>query len=185
MKKITIKVSGNEVMSINDSDLYHCYNDLRKTASERKNDQYQGIDMSGNQNATRIRVGAGDKDEAVAADKAIADAFSNRFYIPLDFELLESNMPIRAQWAAGSSMNSLSTTTAVWSRPQVQQGLLPTPHGSENISLESDMVTQPDLARMIASQYRGRLSILYDRVLRYKKISKDFNLNVSTRSMKA
>ncbi|MEW8585221.1 MAG: hypothetical protein AB2531_05600 [Candidatus Thiodiazotropha sp.] len=30
---------------------------------------------------------------SVAADKAIVDAFGNRFYIPLDFELLESYMP--------------------------------------------------------------------------------------------
>ena len=30
---------------------------------------------------------------SVAADNAIADAYSNRFYIPLDFDLLESHMP--------------------------------------------------------------------------------------------
>ena len=93
MKKTTIKISGNEVMSIDDSDVYHCYNDLWKTAPERKNDQYQGIDTSANRNTTRIRIDVGDKDEAVAADKAIADAFGNRFYIPIDFELLESHMP--------------------------------------------------------------------------------------------
>ena len=44
VKKTTIKVSGNEVMSIDDSDVYHCYNDLWKTAQERENAQYQGID---------------------------------------------------------------------------------------------------------------------------------------------
>ena len=48
-------------------------------------------DTSGN--PTRICVNAGNKDEAVAADKANADAFSNRFYVLLDFELLESHMP--------------------------------------------------------------------------------------------
>ena len=37
VKKTTIKISGN-------SDVCHCYNDLWKTAQERENAQYQGID---------------------------------------------------------------------------------------------------------------------------------------------
>ena len=72
-------------MSLYDSDVYHCYNDLWKTAQERENAQKQGIDESDNRNTTRIRVSAGNKDTSIAADKAIADAYSNRFYIPLDF----------------------------------------------------------------------------------------------------
>ena len=28
VKKTTISISGNEVMSLYDSDVYHCYNDL-------------------------------------------------------------------------------------------------------------------------------------------------------------
>ena len=61
----------------------------------------------------------------------------------------------------------------------------------ENISLEYDIVTQPKRARMIANQYNGRLAILYDRILRHRKISRDksdtlwnINLNVPARSMK-
>ena len=53
------------------------------------------------------------------------------------------------------------------------------------------MVTQPELARMISNQYSARLAILYDRILRHRKISKDrcdticnINLNVPARSMK-
>ena len=78
----------------------------------------------------------------------------------------------------------IQATGAAWTAADASYGI-------ENISLEFDMVTQPDLARMIASQYRGRLAILYDCVLRYRKFSKDktdtlwnFNLNVSARSMK-
>ena len=39
----------------------------------------------------------------------------------------------------------------------------------ENISQEYEIVTQPELARMIANQYNGRLAILYDRILRHQK----------------
>ena len=88
VKKLTIKISGNEVMSIDDSDVFRCYNDLWKTAPERENGHYQGTDASDNRNKTRIRFGAGNRDSSVAADKAIADVFGDRFFTPLDFELL-------------------------------------------------------------------------------------------------
>jgi hypothetical protein len=61
----------------------------------------------------------------------------------------------------------------------------------DNISLEYDMVTQQDLARMIRNQYAGRLSILYDRELHHRKINLgksdtlwNININVPARSMK-
>lgn len=62
----------------------------------------------------RIRVGAGNMDATFSDDKALADAYSNRFYIPLDVELPEIHMPsIRAPWETALSMNSpLTTTTA-------------------------------------------------------------------------
>ena len=93
VKKTTIKISGNEVLSIDDSDVYGCYWDLWRTAQERSNTQYQGIDLSDDRNMNRIRIGAGNKDETETEDKAVADAYGNRFHIPLDFELLETHMP--------------------------------------------------------------------------------------------
>ena len=79
-------------MSIDENDVYRCYNDLWKTASEKKNYHCQGIDTSDSRDTTQILINAGDKNVSVAADKVIADVFGNRFYIPLDFELLESHM---------------------------------------------------------------------------------------------
>ena len=66
VKKTTIKISGNEVLSIDDSDVLHCYQDLWKAPPERANSHYQGIDLSDDQNVTRIRVGAGNKDDVKA-----------------------------------------------------------------------------------------------------------------------
>ena len=34
IKKITIRISGNEIMSIDDSNIYHCNVDLWKTPTE-------------------------------------------------------------------------------------------------------------------------------------------------------
>ena len=133
VKKTVIKISGN-VMSVDDSDVFNCYGDLWKTALERKNDQYQGIDRSGNRNTTQIRIDAGKKDKTVAADKAIADALGNRFYIPLDFELLEGHMPFY-QSALGDRLVYEPTfndySRAIWATGDVDAS-----YDIENISLE-------------------------------------------------
>ena len=89
IKKTTIRISGNEIMSIDDSDIYHCYIDLWKSPSERINMAYQGICKP---NMLKHRVGAGDAG-VNKVDQAIANAYGNRFCIPLDFELLETHMP--------------------------------------------------------------------------------------------
>ena len=189
VKKTTIRISGNEVMSIDDSDVLHCYMDLWKTAQERQNAQYQGIDTSAEKNVTRIRVGAGDKDDTEPEDKAIADAYGNRYFIPLDFELLESHMPFY-QSALGDRLE-YELTFNDYSRVVVCTGDADASYTIDNISLEFDMVTDPELARMIRNQYAGRLAILYDRVLRHRKITANksdtlwnINLNVPALSMK-
>ena len=41
----------------------------------------------------KFRINAADKSPGNAKDKAIADAYGNKFIIPLDFEMLESVMP--------------------------------------------------------------------------------------------
>ena len=89
VKKTVIRTSGNEVMSIDDSDIYHCYIDLWKSSSERMNMAYQGI---GKANILKHRVGAANA-ISDAEDQAIASAYATRFCIPLDFELLEPHMP--------------------------------------------------------------------------------------------
>ena len=107
---------------------------------------------------------------------------------PLDFELLESHMPFY-QSALGDRLeyeltfNDYNVIRAT--------GDADASYDIENISLEYEIVTQPELAHMIANQYGGRLAILYDRVLRHRKISRNksdtlwnINLNVPARSMK-
>ena len=100
VKKLTIKMSGNEVMSIDDSDVFHCYNDFWKTAPEKANGHYHGIDASDNRNTTRIRVSTGNGDSSVVADKAIADAFGDHFFTPLTSSYPRATCHFtRAHWA--------------------------------------------------------------------------------------
>ena len=184
IKKTTIRISGNEVMSIDDSDIYHCYVDLWKSPSERVNMAYQGI---GKANMLKHRVGARNA-TADAGDKAIADAYKNRFCIPLDFELLESHMPFY-QAGLGDRLEyelTFNDYNKVINSTDVEAS-----YTIKNICLEFDTVSDTELARQIRQQTDGKMAILYDRILRHRKITKNksdtlwnINLNVPARSMK-
>lgn len=184
IKKTTIRISGNEIMSIDDSDIYHCYIDLWKTPYERENMAYQGI---GKDNMLKHRVGAGDK-SSDKEDEAIADAYKNRFCIPLDFEILETHMPFY-QAGLGDRLEYELTfndyNNVINSTDEDSKYII------KNICLEFDMVSDAELARQIRQQVSGKMVILYDRILRHRKITKNksdtlwnINLNVPARSMK-
>ena len=184
IKKTTIRISGNEVMSIDDSDIYHCYVDLWKSPSERVNMAYQGI---GKANMLNHRVGARNA-TADAGDEAIADAYKNRFCIPLDFELLESQMPF---YQAGLGDRLEYELTFNDYNKVINSSDVDASYTIKNICLEFDTVSDTELARQIGQQTNGKMAILYDRILRHRKITKNksdtlwnINLNVPARSMK-
>jgi len=69
-------------MSVSDSDIYYCYNNIWKRAKERENAHFQGIDITQLiKNVNGLRVGYA---RAQFADTAISEAYGNRRYIPLD-----------------------------------------------------------------------------------------------------
>ena len=82
-------------MSIDNFDIFACYRGLWKTASGKKNAIRQGIISTDGCAITcmRLRINAGNKDARCTQDKAIADAYGNKFIIPLDFEMLDSAAP--------------------------------------------------------------------------------------------
>ena len=45
------------------------------------------------ENCIKLRINAGDKNASNTQDKAIADAYGNKFIIALDFEMLDSAVP--------------------------------------------------------------------------------------------
>ena len=99
VKKLAVKFEGNEIMSMDDFDVFACYQDLWKTKSENRNAIHQGIISNDGctENCIKLRINAGDKNASNAQDKAIADAYGNKFIIPLDFEMLGSAAPCYQQ----------------------------------------------------------------------------------------
>ena len=60
IKKLAVKFEGNEIISIDDYDIFACYRDLWKTKSEKRNAIRQGIITKDGctKNCMKIRIGA-------------------------------------------------------------------------------------------------------------------------------
>ena len=118
-----------------------------------------------------MRINADDKSAGNAKDKAIADAYGNKFITPLDFEMLDSAAPYyqaghRNRLCYKLTFNDYNRVTKSGvSSPKVPDAK----YKITDISLEYEIVTQPDLARSIRSEYQ-QMALLYDRILRPRKI---------------
>ena len=63
IKKLAVKFEGNEILSIDDFDIFACYRDLWKTKSEKRNAIRQGIISNDGctENCIKLRINASDK----------------------------------------------------------------------------------------------------------------------------
>ena len=146
-----------------------CYRDLWKTASEKKNAVRQGIistDSDLTLNCMKLRINAGDKPHGNAKDTAIAEAYSNKFIIPLDFEMLESVIPYY-QAELGNRL-CYEITTNYYNRV-INSSKNDATYKITGISLEYEVVAQSNLVRHISDEYQSMV-LLYDRVIRQKQI---------------
>ena len=170
IKKLVVKLDGNEIISIDDYDILYSFYDCWKTATERRNAIFQGIvDADGQtENAIKHRINATDKANN-AKDQTVASIYDNRFCIPLDFEILESSLPLY-QYGLGSRL-TYELTFADYSG--VIKAMDPdATYTISNISLEFDTIINASLASQIRTEYM-KSSILYDRILRARIIPLD------------
>ena len=168
IKKLAVKFEGNEIMSVDDLDVFACYQDLWKTKSEKRNAIHQGIISNDGcmENCIKLRINAGNKVAANAKDKAVADAYGNKFIIPLDFEMLDSAAPY---YQAGLG-NRLCYKLTFNDYNRVSKSGVSSPKVPDakykitDIFLEYEIATQPDLTRSIRSEYE-HMALPYDRIL--------------------
>ena len=142
-------------------DVLFSYIDSWKCKTERLNAVFQGIvDADGQtENAIKHRINSGDKANN-AKDQTVASIFNNRFCIPLDFEILESSLPLY-QYGLGSRLTYELTFANYFD--------LIKSYTISNISLEIDTIINASLASQIRTEYM-KSSILYDRILRARII---------------
>ena len=147
VRKLVAKLEGNDIISIDDYDILYSYYDCWKCTTERLNAVFQGIVEADSQteNAIKHRINAGDKANN-AKGQTVAPIFNNKFYIPLDFEILESSLPLY-QYGLGSRL-TYELTFADYS--DVIEATNPNATFTiSNISLEFDTVINASLASQI------------------------------------
>ena len=191
IKKLAIKFEGNEILSVDDFDIFACYRDLWKTKLEKKNAIRQGIISNDGctENCIKLRIKAGDKSTSNKKDSAIADTYGNKFLIPVDFEMSDSSAPY---YQAGLG-NRLCYEITFNDCNRVIKSAVASPDAKyviSNISLEYEIVTQHTLAKQISDEYQN-MALLYDRILRHRQISMNksdttwnWSFNVPCKSLK-
>ena len=120
------------------------------------------------ENAIKHRINSGDKANN-AKDQTVASIFNNHFCIPLDFEILESSLPLY-QYGLGSHL-IYELTFANYS-DVIKSTDTDATYTISNISLKFDIIINASLASQIRTEYM-KSSILYDRILRARIIQLD------------
>ena len=167
IRKLVLKLEGNEIVSTDDYDVLYSYYDCRKCTNERLNAVFQGIVEANGQteNAIKHRINATDKANNAKA-LTVASIYNDKFCIPLDFEILESSLPLY-QYGLGSHL-TYELTFADYS--DVIKAMNPdATYTISNISLEFNTIINASLASEIRTEYM-KSSILYDRILRARII---------------
>ena len=151
IRKLVVKLEGNVIISIDDYDILYSYYDCWKCTTERINAVFQGIvDADGQmENAVKHRINASDKAND-AKDQTIASIYDDRFCIPLDFEILESSIPLY-QYGLGSRLTYELTYADYF---DVIKATNPdATYTISNISLEFDTIINASLASQIRTEY--------------------------------
>ena len=163
IRKLVVKLEGNEIISTDDYNIVYSFYDCWKCKTERLNAVFQGIveNDSQREGAIKHRINAGDKANN-AKDQTVASIYDNRFCIPLDFEILESSIPLY-QYGLGSPL-MYELTFADYSYV-IKTNKPDATYTISNISLEFDTIINASLASQIRTEYM-KSSILYDRILR-------------------
>ena len=170
VKKLAVKFKGNKILGVESFDMFTCCRELWKTESKKQNSVRQGIIYSSGctENCIKLRINAPDKDGSNPKNKAIADAYGNKFIIPPDFEMLDSAMPYYQSGLGKrlcyeimfSDHNRVIVSPTELTSPKVPDAK----YKISDISLEYEIVTQPDLASRIIVEYQ-RMVLPYDRIL--------------------
>ena len=181
IRKLIVKLEGNEITSIDDYDVLYSYYDCWKTAAERRNAIFQGIVEAEGQteNAIKNRINATDK-ASNAKDQTVASIYDNRFCIPLDFEILETSFPLY-QYGLGSRL-TYELTFADYSNV-IKSTDPDATYTISNISLEFDTIINASLASQIRTKYM-KSSILYDRacIIPLNKSDTSFSVDINSPS---
>jgi hypothetical protein len=186
VKQFIVKLGGREVINVSAWDCLACYRDLWLSTTERANMSKFGLSPTVNTN--NIRVGSSAANNTVQPDASIARVYGNKFYIPLDFELLTTQMPHYNTGLVDKLSFELTFNDA--GRVIVSTDTNAT-YTVSNLSLEYEYVKNPGLALAVHNRYMSGYSLLYNRPLMFmmRQVFQsdtvwNFNINSPAKSLK-
>ena len=92
---MAVKFKGNEILSMEDLDMFTFCQGLWKMKLEKRNAVRQGIISNDGciLNCIKLRINTKDKRDGNTLDKDISHTYRNKFIIPINFRMLDSTMP--------------------------------------------------------------------------------------------
>ena len=160
VRDIAVRLQGHEILSYRDANVYHNFKDNWLNSGRSKNMVYRGIEPS---NVAKLRTEARNGVESAndGKDKAIADAYGNRYCIPLDVDILTSHHPF---YPSGFKQPLTYEITFNDNDKVVDSTDDGATYAINDIVLEFEAVTNRELARTIAAKHKGVVSYLFDRI---------------------
>ena len=119
-------------------------------------------------NCIKLRINSKNKNASIPQDAAIANAYWNEFIVPLHFKMVDSVMPYY-QSGLGDQPCYKIAFNDYGKVIELTEASPDANYKISDISLEYEIVTQPDLARRVSDEYQN-MALLYDRVLRNGQI---------------
>ena len=188
VSKLVIKWGAENILAVDNYNLYASYKDLWLTKEKRANSIFQGI-QSSNLRELRSGVAAAAVTGETANEKTLAEVFEKKYKIPLDFELLSTHAPfykfpiqedVIFEITLAPKEDIIFTTTTANMNYELK-----------NICLEYDTVTNESIARQLLNNYNAGWPVLYDWVDHFKTLTVSAattlineNVNIPKRSMK-
>ena len=168
ISKLVVKWGTENILQIDNYNIYASYKDLWLTEEGRKNMIFQGI-QSKNLRALRSGVTEANVTGETANEKTLNSVFGEKYKIPLDFELLSTHSPfykfpiqedVIFEITLAPKEDIIVTTTTTNMNYELK-----------NICLEYETVTNETLARQLMNNYNAGFSIYYDWVDCCKTVS--------------
>lgn len=187
VNRLTVKFAGEILQDTNRYDLYTLFADLFLPAKERISGYIQGIQSDA---LSKLRSGAGDAKTDDKVDNKLKAAYSTKYRIPLDHEILRDHGVSYLQALA----EPLSFEISLAPSEQVVVGSDENDldYALKNLEPEYEVVRNSNLAESASSVYQSGKMFFYDHVTLHKSltIKKDTDaiinetINVPRRSMK-
>ena len=175
IERFFVRLGGNNLIEFNNYDRYKCYQDLWLSSTERANMNDVGICS---QNIHKLRLGATATSQE--PDNSIKDAYGNKYYVPIDFEMFK-HMPhyntgliedliFEIDFASAGKIMLTTDTAATYQLT--------------DINLEYELVRDSELSQMIKNNYSLGYTLFYQIIFfvmmqQFDKATTSMNWNIN------